>query len=161
MLKLAQDWTGLPQLTIINTIYRKSNCTGNWRGFALWGVPIVLDAFLWRLLRFRECSPCFGRDAVVAMAGEPQWLALIPRAWVQMYTAVAQWRFSSSRFSLSLLLPFVDFPIHKVHQGNCNYGALQSAESCADLSFQGAFPTSGFKCLVHRNQPASHCFPDL
>ncbi|TNN87432.1 hypothetical protein EYF80_002149 [Liparis tanakae] len=86
----------------------------------------------------------------------------LSRARVQMSTAVAQWRSSSSRvFPESLLLPFVDFPVHKVHQENCNYGALQSAESCADLSFQGAFPTSGFKCLVHRNQPASHCIPDL
>ena len=37
-----------------------------------------------------------------------------------------------------------DFPIHTVNQEICNYGALEIAESCAEFSSEGAFPTSGF-----------------
>lgn len=39
-----------------------------------------------------------------------------------------------SGFPESLVLPFLDFPIHKANQENCNYGALERAESCAELS---------------------------
>lgn len=37
-------------------------------------------------------------------------------------------------FPESLVPPFLVFPIHKVNQENCNYGALERAESCAELS---------------------------
>lgn len=37
-------------------------------------------------------------------------------------------------FPGSLVLPFFDFPIHKVNQESCNYGASERAESCAELS---------------------------
>lgn len=48
--------------------------------------------------------------------------------------AVSRRRYSSSQVSLSLVPPFLDFPKHKVNQENCNYGALERAESCAELS---------------------------
>lgn len=47
-------------------------------------------------------------------------------------------------FPESLVLPFLVFPIHKVNWENCNYGALEIADSCAKLNSRGAFPTSGF-----------------
>lgn len=82
---------------------QETNCRGNSEEAVLCGVSICLDVFLWRLLQLRECYQCFGQDTVVAIVGEPQWLALIPRAWVQsISTAVAQWRYSSSQVSLRL-----------------------------------------------------------
>lgn len=37
-------------------------------------------------------------------------------------------------FPESLVPPFPNFPIHKVNWKSCNYGALERAESCAELS---------------------------
>lgn len=65
---------------------QETNCRGKTEEVVLWEVSICLD--LWKLLQFRECYQCFGQDTVVAIVGEPQWLALIPRAAVQTTSAL-------------------------------------------------------------------------
>lgn len=123
---------------------QETNCMENIGDVVLWEVSICLAVFLWRLLQLRECYQCSGQDAVVAIVGEPQWLALIPRAVVQTTSALVPLSLCGvtpgPRFPLSLqcCLPLL-FPIHKE---NCNYGVLEITESCAELSSEGAFPTS-------------------
>ncbi len=75
----------LPYLPQYNL--QEANCAGKTEEAVLWGVSICLDPFLWGLLQLRECYQCFGQDTVVAIVGEPRWLALIPRAAVQTTSA--------------------------------------------------------------------------
>lgn len=88
--------------------------------------PICLDLFLWRLPQLKECYQCFGQDAVVTIVGEPQWLTL---SFPGQQSKQLQLSFPSvemfqlAGFPESLLLPFLDFPMGKVSQESCNYGA--------------------------------------
>lgn len=134
---------------------QETNYSGSTEEAVLWEVSICLDLFLWRLLQFRECYQCFGQDTVVAIVGEPQWLALIPRAAVQttsalVFPSVCSVAHCCGTAEILQLPGFPENPeflvilIHKVNQENCNYGALEIADSCAELSTEGAFPTSGF-----------------
>lgn len=126
-------------------ITQEANCRGNTEEAVLWGVSICLDPFLWG---------CFSSGNVTNVLDRILW-------WLQLVSlgdslpfpgqqsrglqlsrppsvgsaAVARRRDSSSQvFPESLVPPFLVFPIHKVNQESCNYGALEWAESCAELS---------------------------
>lgn len=91
---LAQMPTGLSQPAIFNTVQRKPTAQETLKRLFCEACPSVW-LFLWRLLQFRESYQCFGQDTVVAIVGEPQGPAFLPRAPVQTCTAVARWRNSS------------------------------------------------------------------
>lgn len=77
-----------PDFCHIHRSIQETNCMENSEDVVLWEVSICLAEFLWRLLQLRECYQCSGQDTVVAIVGEPQWLALIPRALVQTTSAL-------------------------------------------------------------------------
>lgn len=91
---LAQMPTGLSHPAIFNTVQRKPTAQETLKRLFYEECPSVW-LFLWRLLQFRESYQCFGQDTVVAIVGEPQGPAFLPRARVQTCTAVARCRNSN------------------------------------------------------------------
>lgn len=115
-------------------------------------------------------SECFWQHTLIAVVGElasrsqgscPDCFSTRSHQPARSHAAVAQWKHSSTGFPQTLALPFLILPIHKVNQETGNYGALEIAESCAELNSEAVFPSKWAQCLVHRKLSASHCFPDL
>lgn len=123
-------------------------CAGNqlhrkdWRGCFVRSVHLLGSVSLEAAsAQLRECYQCFGQDTVVAIVGEPQWLALIPRALVQMTSALVPLSGDTRRFpsESSAAIPWLSNTQSKP-------GELQlwCVGKSWVLCWVKLFPTSGF-----------------
>lgn len=125
----------------------KRNCDDG----VLWQVSICLDLFLKSFSSGNNTvfwtgysnsfDSWWGSVACSPSQGSCPDYSTCSRQPAQSHAAVGQWRYYSSQVSLSLVLPFLNLPMHKVNQETSNYGAWEIAESCADS--EAAFPASG------------------
>lgn len=90
-------------------------------GCLVWSVHLFGSVSL-----LKECHQCFGQDAAVAEVGEPQWLTLsFPGQQYRQLQLSYFWAKDApdAFFPERPLLPFLDFPVPKASQENCNYSA--------------------------------------